>query len=332
VHADLTEVLHAAHRSADLTKQLLAFARKQTLSPRIVDLNAALASLQTMMGRLVGEDIALRVLPGPDLWPVLIDPTQVDQIVANLVTNARDAIVDVGSITLTTKNIEVDEEHARGAGIAPGDYVVLTVSDSGAGMDEATKERIFEPFFTTKEQGKGTGLGLATAYGIVRQSAGFIDIASEPGVGSTFTIYLPRFMGTAEPPAEMKDSGVRTGLETILVVEDEPQVLDLAKKGLERNGYAVLTAVSPEVAIALCREHPGPIHVLVSDVVMPSMNGHDLNARLREMRPNLRTIFMSGYAADVIADRGLMEEGILFLQKPFALNALASKVREALDS
>jgi len=301
------------------------------VSPSVVDLNALLASLQKMMGRLVGEGIALRFAPGPALWPVLIDPTQVDQIVANLVTNARDAIADVGTISLATTNATM-EEGEKGVGIPPGDYVVLTVTDNGTGMDEATRERIFEPFFTTKQHGKGTGLGLATVYGIVRQNGGFIDIASQPGTGTTFTIHLPRALATAEPPAEMKDAGARTGMETILVVEDEPQVLYLAKKGLERHGYTVLAAGSPAAAIVLCRDHPGPIHVLVNDVVMPLMNGLDLKARLREMRPDLRTVFMSGYTANVMADRGLIEEGLLFLQKPFSLDALALKVREALGS
>ncbi|HEX7671981.1 MAG TPA: ATP-binding protein, partial [Polyangiaceae bacterium] len=331
LRADLTEMVHAAQRSADLTKQLLAFARRQPVSPSVVDLNALISSLQKMMGRLVGEGIAVRFAPGPDLWPVLIDPTQVDQIVANLVTNARDAIANVGTISLATAN-ETIEERGEGVGILPGEYVVLTVTDSGSGMDEATREHIFEPFFTTKQHGKGTGLGLATVYGIVRQNGGFIDIASEPGAGTTFTIYLPRAVGMAEPPAEMKDAGARTGLETILVVEDEPQVLKLAKMGLERNGYTVLTAESPAAAITLCRDRPGPIHVLVTDVVMPLMNGRDLNARLREMRPDLRTVFMSGYTANVMADHGLIEEGLFFLQKPFSLDALALKVREALGS
>ena len=330
LRADLTEMIHAAQRSADLTKQLLAFARKQPVSQSVVDLNVRLASLQKMMGRLVGEGIAVRFVPGPDLWPVLIDPAQVDQIVANLVTNARDAIANVGTISLATANATI-EEQGKG-GILPGEYVVLTVTDSGTGMDEATRERIFEPFFTTKQHGKGTGLGLATVYGIVRQNGGFIDLASEPGTGTTFTIHLPRAVATAEPPAEMKNAGARTGLETILVVEDEPQVLYLAKKGLERNGYTVLTAGSPADAIALCRDHPGSIHVLVTDVVMPLMNGRDLNARLREMRPDLRTVFMSGYTANVMADRDLIEEGFLFVQKPFSLDALALKVREALGS
>jgi two-component system cell cycle sensor histidine kinase/response regulator CckA len=332
VQSHLAEIVQAARRSADLTNQLLAFARKQTVAPRVVNLNAALESLQKMMSRLVGEDVAVRIVPGPNLGSVKIDPAQVDHIVANLVANARDAIANVGTITLETSNVHVKPDGEWSDGTASGDYVALAVSDSGTGMDAATKEHIFEPFFTTKEQGKGTGLGLATVYGIVRQNGGFIDVESEPGAGTKFTIHLPRYAGSGEHPAETKNPDARTGTETVLVVEDEPQVLDLAKKGLERRGYTVLTAASPADAIAICREHAGEIHVVVSDVVMPSMNGRDLNARLREIRPNLRTVFMSGYTANIIADRGLMEDGILFLQKPFTLDALALKVREALGS
>jgi two-component system, cell cycle sensor histidine kinase and response regulator CckA len=332
VQSHLAEIVQAAQRSADLTKQLLAFARKQAVAPKVVNLNAALESLQTMMSRLVGEDIAVRVVPGPDLGSVKIDPAQVDHIVANLVANARDAIANVGTITLETSNVHVRPDGEWGEGTVSGDYVALAVSDSGTGMDAATKEHIFEPFYTTKEQGKGTGLGLATVYGIVRQNGGFIDVESEPGAGTKFTIHLPRYAGSGEHPAETKNPDARTGMETVLVVEDEPQVLDLARKGLERRGYKVLTAGSPADAIAICREHAGEIHVVVSDVVMPSMNGRDLNARLCEIRPNLRTVFMSGYTANIIADRGLMEDGILFLQKPFTLDALALKVREALAS
>jgi two-component system cell cycle sensor histidine kinase/response regulator CckA len=332
VQSHLAEIVQAAQRSADLTKQLLAFARKQAVAPKVVNLNAALESLQTMMSRLVGEDIAVRVVPGPDLGSVKIDPAQVDHIVANLVANARDAIANVGTITLETSNVHVRPDGEWGEGTVSGDYVALAVSDSGTGMDAATKEHIFEPFYTTKEQGKGTGLGLATVYGIVRQNGGFIDVESEPGAGTKFTIHLPRYAGSGEHPAETKNPDARTGMETVLVVEDEPQVLDLARKGLERRGYKVLTAASPADAIAICREHAGEIHVVVSDVVMPSMNGRDLNARLREIRPNIRTVFMSGYTANIIADRGLMEDGILFLQKPFTLDALALKVREALAS
>jgi two-component system, cell cycle sensor histidine kinase and response regulator CckA len=332
VQSHLTEIVQAARRSAELTKQLLAFARKQAVAPRIVNLNTTLESLQKMMSRLVGEDIAVRVVPGPNLGSVRIDPAQVDHIVTNLVANARDAITDVGTITLETSNVHVTPDGEWGEGTVSGDYVALAVSDSGAGMDAATKEHIFEPFFTTKEQGKGTGLGLATVYGIIRQNGGFIDVESEPGAGTKFTINLPRCAGSGEHPAETENPDARTGSETVLVVEDEPQVLDLAKKSLGRRGYTVLTAASPADAIAICREHAGEIHVVVSDVVMPSMNGRDLNARLREIRPNIRTVFMSGYTANIIADRGLMEDGILFLQKPFTLDALALKVREALGS
>ena len=285
-----------------------------------------------MLSRLIGEDIDLQIVAGEGLWNVKIDPSQMDQVLVNLATNARDAIPDVGTITVRTSNVTVDEERCRTrVGLAPGEYVLLTVSDTGAGMDEATRERVFEPFFTTKPEGKGTGLGLATVYGIVKQNRGFIDVHSEPGRGTTFEVYLPRFAGEAERPAEKGDERPLTGTETVLLVEDEPALLQIVRETLESLGYRVLAASSPGDAVLLCETHPGEIHVLLTDVVMPTMNGNELRGRLERIKPGLRTVLMSGYAADTTTRRGIVDPGRCFIQKPFTREALASKIREALQ-
>ncbi len=332
LHRHLTEIARAAEKSADLTRQLLAFARRQTVAPQVVDLNHAISSMGRMLDRLVGEDIELRVVPGEGLWRVKIDPAQVDQILANLVTNARDAIADIGAITIETANVTLDHEHlGRHAESAPGEYVMLVVSDAGTGMDRATQERIFEPFFTTKPEGKGTGLGLATVYGIVKQNDGFVHVYSEPGQGTTFRIYLPRFVGEAAPVVAAGNRESLLGRETLLVVEDEPLLLELAREGLESLGYKVLAAATPGDAVLLCERHAEEIHLLVTDVVMPGMNGKELKLRLQRLKPGLRAVFMSGYTPDVVAQRGILDHDVVFAQKPFTLEALASKVREALD-
>jgi CheY-like chemotaxis protein len=249
----------------------------------------------------------------------------------NLASNGRDAIADTGTITIETSNVTVDEEHCRARhGFEPGEYVLLCVTDSGGGMDRATRERVFEPFFTTKPEGKGTGLGLATVYGAVRQGGGFVDVYSELGHGTTFKIYLPRFIGEAEQPVPKKVPGSLRGTETVLVVEDEPLLLEIVQEGLKELGYEVLAAGSPNDAILLCQTHAKEIHVLVTDVVMPTMNGKDLKEHLERVKPGLRTVFMSGYTADVVAHRGIVEANMPFVQKPFTIEALASKVREAL--
>ena len=335
VHADLAAIEKAAHRSADLTRRLLAFARRQTVAPRVLDLNATVSGMLAMLRRLIGEDIDLVWRPGADLGPVRIDPSQVDQILANLSVNARDAIPGAGRITIATRNAALDEASCASlAGSSPGEYVVLSVSDDGHGMGKEVLEHLFEPFFTTKGVGRGTGLGLATVYGIVRQNDGFIDVASEPGKGSTFTIYLPRHArreaapneqpAAAEPPAS-------TG-ETVLLVEDEPAILRLAAIALRRLGYAVLTAGGPVEALERVRACDGPIQLVITDVVMPEMNGRELVDALARAKPGIKPLFMSGYTADVIAHRGVLDEGLRFLQKPFTIGSLATKVREALDA
>ncbi len=330
---NLEEILNAGLRSADLTRQLLAFARKQTAVPKILDLNDTISGLLKMLRRLIGEDVDLFWAPGLDLWKVKIDPSQVDQILANLVVNARDAISEVGAITMRTENVVIDDsDRAEPPDFIPGQYVLLTVRDTGEGMTKEVREKIFEPFFTTKEMGKGTGLGLSTVYGIVKQNEGFIYVACEPGKGTTFKIYLPRFYAeTAQIVPEEMAAKPPTGTETILLVEDDEAILDLGKIILEMRGYTVLAAQAPEQAIHLVQDHPGDIHLLITDVVMPGMNGRELAERLGAIRPNLKCLYMSGYTADVIAHRGIMDEGLNFIQKPFGSEDLAERVRQVLD-
>jgi PAS domain S-box-containing protein len=330
---DLKEIKKAAQRSADLTRQLLAFARKQTVSPKVLDLNETVAGLFKMLRRLIGEDIDLAWLPGQGLWQVKIDPTQVDQILANLVVNARDAIDGVGKITIETDNATLDEEYCLDhMGFVPGDYVMLSISDNGCGMAQEVREHLFEPFFTTKEVGQGTGLGLATIYGIVKQNGGFIYVYSEPEEGTTFKIYLPRHIGKAGAVGRgVMTEALPQGRETILLVEDEPANLQLGKRMLEHMGYRVLAAGTPGAALRLAEEHAGEIHLLLTDVVMPEMNGRDLARRLISLYPDIKRLFMSGYTANVIAHHGVLDEGVHFIQKPFSRAELSQKVREALD-
>jgi PAS domain S-box-containing protein len=329
----LEQIHKAAERSADIVRQLLAFARKQTVTPRVLDLNETMAGMLKMLRRLIGEDIDLVLLPGEMLWPVKLDSAQIDQILANLCVNARDAIAGVGRITIETENVTFDAGFCAGhKGFVPGEYVMLTVIDDGCGMDRDILKKIFEPFFTTKSLGQGTGLGLATVYGIVKQNNGFIDVYSNPGQGTSFKIYLPRYLGTDEQvsAAGPKESAGR-GQETVLMVEDEPAILDLGKQMLELQGYRVLAAGTPGEAIRLAEEHMGEIHLLMTDVVMPEMNGRDLASKLLSLYPGLKRLFMSGYTADAIAHHGVLDEGIHFIQKPFSFDALVAKVREALD-
>ncbi len=333
LHAYLLEIRKAAERSADLTRQLLAFARKQTIAPKMLNLNETVASMLKMLQRLIGENIDLNWQPEKDLWPVKLDPSQIDQILANLCINAGDAISGVGKITIETGNSSFDENYcAHHAGFVPGEYVLLAVSDNGCGMDKETLAVIFEPFFTTKGFGKGTGLGLATVYGIIKQNNGFINVYSEPGQGTTFRIYLPRYPGEA---GQVRTEGVSKpllrGNETILLVEDEPSILEITREMLEEQGYAVLAANRPDEAIRLAREHAGDIHLLITDVVMPEMNGRDLAKKMLSLNQHLKCLFMSGYTSNVIAHHGVLEEGVHFTQKPFSMHGLATKVREVLD-
>ncbi|MBU1543137.1 MAG: PAS domain S-box protein [Proteobacteria bacterium] len=331
---DLREIQTAARRSADLTKQLLTFARKQTISPIELDLNDTVESMMKMLRRLIGEDIDLAWQPDARLWPVKMDPSQIDQILANLCVNARDAISGVGWLTIETCNHTFDEAYcSEHPGSIPGDYVLLAVSDNGCGMDKNILNHLFEPFFTTKDVGQGTGLGLATVYGIVKQNSGFITVYSEPGQGSTFRIYLPRFFSEnaaiSSIPEKQPISG---GTETILVVEDEQAILRMTCLMLERNGYSVISADTPSRAMEKAESHSGIIDLLMTDVVMPEMNGRDLAGKIALLHPEIRFLFMSGYTADVIAHQGILDEGVTFIQKPFSMADLTQKVRKVLDT
>lgn len=333
LYVDLIEIQNAARRSADLTRQLLAFARKQTVTPRVLDLNQTVESMLNMLQRLIGEGIDLTWVPGADIWPVEVDPSQIDQVIVNLCVNARDAIPGTGKIMIKTTATTIDENQEKDpVGVIPGEYAVLSVSDTGCGMEEGVLAQLFEPFFTTKEFGKGTGLGLATVYGIVKQNKGFINVFSKPGQGTTFTIYLPRHLaGAADILQAPPMDATRRGQETILVVEDEPAILKLATRILKTQGYTVLSANSPGQAMQMAGEHTGKIHLLMTDVVMPEMNGRDLAKKLRSLYPYLKPLFMSGYTADVIAHQGVLDHDLYFLQKPFSGQDLAEKVREVLD-
>lgn len=329
---NLEEIQKCAQRSADLTRQLLAFARKQTVAPRVLDLNATVEGMLKMLRRLIGEDINLVWLPSPSLWPVRIDPSQIDQLLANLCVNARDAIGGVGKVTIETNSVSFDDAYvADHPGFVPGEYVLITVSDNGCGMDKEVLGHLFEPFFTTKAIGEGTGLGLATVYGIVKQNQGFINVYSEPGHGSTFKLYLPRYAEKAvHIQKDVPTQPAQLGHETILLVEDEPTILRLGRRMLESLGYTVMAADTPGGAIRLAEEHTGEIHLLMTDVIMPEMNGRELAKRLLSLYPNIKRLFMSGYTADVIAHHGVLDEGVHFLQKPFSKKDLALKLRETL--
>lgn len=333
LYSSLSEIRKAAQRSSDLTRQLLAFARKQTVSPKVINLNETMAGMFSMLQRLIGENMQLTWQPATNLWPVKMDCSQVDQIMANLCVNARDAITDVGKVIIETKNCSIDENYCKTHTYAsPGEYVKIVVSDDGKGMDKETIDHIFEPFYTTKGPGEGTGLGLATVYGIVRQNNGFINVYSEPGTGTTFTIYLPRYKGeTEEAQQEVAAESFRRGHETILLVEDEEQILEMTALILTELGYRVLKADSPGEALRLALDYSSEIDLLITDVIMPEMNGRDLANNLFATYPQLKCLFMSGYTADIIAHHGVLEEGVQFIQKPFRINDLAAKLREILD-
>jgi CheY-like chemotaxis protein len=333
LHADLEQIRTAANHAADLTRQLLAFARKQTVAPKVLDLNKTVTSMLKMLQRLIGENIHINWQPDANLWPIKVDPSQIDQILTNLCINARDAISDVGKMTIETGKCSFDEDYcAAYTGFLPGEYVLLAVSDNGCGMDKETLSHLFEPFYTTKDVGKGTGLGLATVYGIVRQNNGIINVYSEPDKGTTFRIYLPRHVGkTGQVQTRGPVEADSRGHETILLVEDDSSILEMTKRMLEKQGYTVLSASTPGAAIRLALERSGEIHLLMTDVVMPEMNGRDLAKNLLSLYPHLKRLFMSGYTADVIAHRGVLDEGVYFIQKPFSIKKLASKVREVLD-
>ena len=334
IHRDALLVRTTAERAAALTHQLLAFSRKQVLQPQVLDLNTVVTAMEPMLRRLIGEDIDLAVVPTTGLGRVKADPGQIEQVIVNLVVNARDAMPQGGRLTVETADVELDEAYAsRHVSVGPGSYVMLAVSDTGHGMDEQTRSRVFEPFFTTKEQGKGTGLGLATVYGIVKQSGGDIRLYSEVGCGTTFKIYLPRVLESAESPiAPGGNPAIPVGGdETVLLVEDEAEVRDLAREILEGGGYTVLQACDAQEAVLLAERHPGPIHLLLTDVIMPRQSGRALVERLRPLRPETRVLYMSGYTNEAIVRHGVLDPDTLFIQKPFTPMALAQRVRAALD-
>jgi two-component system, cell cycle sensor histidine kinase and response regulator CckA len=330
----LRNVQQAAERAATLTRQLLAFARRQIIEPDIVNLNTLVRSVEPLLRRLITENIQLIVVSEEGLHSVKVDPGQFGQILVNLVVNARDAMPDGGKVTIETHNVFLDEEYAEHhEGVTPGEYVMLVVSDTGYGMDEAIRLHIFEPFYTTKAQGRGTGLGLATVYGIVKQAGGHIWLYSEPGKGTTFKIYLPRTTETPEArPAPQQSVATIRGSETLLLVEDEAVVRRLAVWALRGQGYVVLEAESGEEALRVAQEHPGEITLLVTDVVMPQMSGKELAERLQTQRPGIKVLYSSGYTEDTIMHHGVLDPGIAFLPKPFTPSVLARRVREVLDS
>ena len=331
-HANLEEIHTAAKKSSGLTRQLLGFARQQVISPETLDLNKNIRLTLLLLNRIIGEEITLLPDLAEDLWPVKLDPSQLDQIVINLCLNARDAISGAGTITIETANTEIDDEYCRShLHFRPGSWVQLAVSDDGCGIDDENRRYIFEPFFSTKETGKGTGLGLATVYGIVKQNDGFINVYSEPGLGTTFKVYLPRTLDKTRKKTVSEGSSCHKGEETVLLVEDESSILDLGKVVLQRFGYNVLTALHPKDAIKIAREFEDTIHLLITDVVLPQMNGKQLRDRITKIKPNIKSLFISGYTSNVITHRGVLEEDVHFLAKPFSIHTLSKKVREVLD-
>jgi len=333
-HAETEEIQKAAVRAADLTRQLLAFSRQQVLAPKVLELDALVTNLEKMLRRLIGEDVELRFAGNASGAAVRADPGQLEQVIVNLVVNARDAMPRGGRLTIETASVDLDAAYAREHGtVEPGRYVMLAVTDTGVGIDRAAQARLFEPFFTTKEFGKGTGLGLATVYGIVKQSGGYIWVYSEPGRGATFKVYLPRVehagesVAAPQPPARALG-----GTETILLAEDEAAVRNLARRVLEKHGYKLLLAATGRDGVRLAKEHAGPIDLLVTDVVMPEMGGRELAQHLTARQPGLKVLFLSGYTDDAIVHHGVLDAGVAFLQKPFKPDELARKIREVLDA
>ncbi len=326
------EIKIAGKRAANLTKQLLAFSRKQVIEPKVLDLNTSIQESEGLLQRVIGENVALTTTLDPFLWRVMADSEQLHQVMMNLVLNARDAMPEGGTVTICTKNIElVDGETFIHPDAKPGCYIMMSVTDSGVGMDERTRQHIFEPFFTTKEKGKGTGLGLATVYGIMRQSDGWIEVASELGVGTSFNLYFPCIAASvSEDPCEPSCSDGPYGGETILIVEDDAAVRHFTKTILVKYGYRILEAANGEEALQIAKKHSGDIHLLLTDVVLPGINGMEVSERLKALRPIVKVLFVSGYTADVIARRGVLNPGVSLLDKPFTPDNLASKVREVL--
>ncbi len=332
--ADVEEILKAGQRAVGLTRQLLAFSRKQVVEPKVVNLNAVIEEAAKMLRRLIGEDVDLATILDLSLGTVRVDPGQMEQVLMNLAVNSRDAMPRGGRLTLETWNVTIDASASRlHFGAPPGAYVLLAVSDTGTGMDVETRSHLFEPFYTTKEKGKGTGLGLATVYGIVKQSDGYIFVYSEPGKGTTFKIYLPRVEGVGtDAAAAVPASAVADGKETLLLVEDEEAVRRLMHRSLRERGYNVLDAPSGEAALAVATSHPGPIDLLITDVVLTGVSGKSLATLLLTSRPKLKLLFISGYTDDTVVHHGVLAKEEAFLQKPFTPDALARRVREVLDA
>jgi two-component system, cell cycle sensor histidine kinase and response regulator CckA len=333
IRGDVEEIYRAGVRAAELTRQLLMFSRQQVIETKVVNLNDLLSGMGKMLGRLVGEDVELTSVPGAALGRVQVDPGSIEQVIMNLAINARDAMPIGGKLTMETANVVLDEEYAGShLGAKPGSYVMLSVTDTGTGMDKATMAQIFEPFFTTKEKGKGTGLGLSTVFGILQQSGGSIWVYSEPGLGTTFKIYLPRVDAKAEDSRAPKTPTTLRGSETILLVEDEAQVRDVARGILRRHGYKILEALNAGEALLLCERHVGPIHLLLTDVVMPQWSGPELAKRLVQVRPDMKVLCMSGYTDDAAVRHGVIDAAFAYLQKPITVEGLTRKVRDVLDS
>ena len=331
----MRDIRASAERAAGLTTQLLAFSRRQIIQPRVLNVNETIGEIRRMMTRLIGEHIDVRFVPGQDLWHVSADPGQLQQVIVNLTVNARDAMSEGGRLTIETRNIQFAQDHVeRGAKVPAGDYVEICVEDTGTGMEAATIERLFEPFFTTKDAGKGTGLGLATVYGIVKQSDGFVFVDSAPGAGTTFWILLPRADApvTAMSPADTLRGASTGGQETVLLVEDEDDVRELIHDYLEGQGYTVLSASTGEEGIALLHDVSDPPALLISDIVMPGMNGRVLSDHLRATYPHLKVLYVSGYTDDGHVRHSPLPQGTHFLQKPFALSTLATKIRDIVDA
>ncbi|MGH7607082.1 MAG: ATP-binding protein, partial [Gemmatimonadales bacterium] len=327
------EIRKASERAASLTRQLLAYSRRQMLQPEVLDLNVVVADLDRMLRRLIGEHISLVTRPAPNLGRVRADPNQIEQVLVNLAVNARDAMPGGGTLTIETADVDLGraftQEHL---GSEPGPFVMVAVTDTGVGMEPAVRAHLFEPFFTTKEVGKGTGLGLATVYGIVKQSGGYIAVHTERGHGTTFQVYLPRLASVQGRPAPLPPKTAARGSETVLVVEDEPAVLTLSRRALEAQGYVVLAAADGTAALRIVERHGGRIDLLLTDVVMPGLSGRELADQLAVRRPGMRVLYMSGYPGDAVVQHGSLAPGSAFLQKPFSPDGLARKVRDVLDA